>query len=46
MYQLSADEDTEISDEVIHRHIKVQYLLHALFKIVIENKKGPLSALY
>lgn len=46
MCQLSADEDREISDEVIHRYIKVQYLPHDLFKIVIENKKGPLSALY
>jgi len=26
MYQLSADEDREISDEVIHRRIKVQNL--------------------
>lgn len=46
MCQLSADEDREISDEVIHRYIKVQYLPHDLFKIVIENKKratiGPL----
>ncbi len=37
MYQLSANEDREISDEVIHRHIKVQYLLYDLFKIVIEK---------
>ncbi len=37
MYQLSADEDREISDEVIHRHIKVQYLRYDLFKIVIEK---------
>ncbi len=46
MCQLSADEDREISDEVIHRHIKGQYLPYDLFKIVIENKKGPLAALY
>lgn len=40
MYQLSADEDREISDEVIRRSIKVQYPPRDLFKIVIENKKG------
>ncbi len=45
MCQLSADEDREISDEVIRRSIKVQYPPRDLFKIVIEKKRATIGPL-